>query len=476
MLACVTGFRVEQMTLLAFVGFGSLYSNFLLGQYYVFLLFLLTAAFYLLAQGKATASGFVSGLAFGLKLYGGPLLLYFLIRKNWKAVAGFGAAVACSAAVAIAVFGWGDVRYYVSQILPRALEGEIIDPYNSGNGTFATLLRGIFVAEPELNPQPVWNAPLAFFLLQPFFRLMILALTLLGLAEKPEENERRGFAWFLLAILLLSANTASYTFLLALLPIALLLVDTRTPERVFLIVTLFALCFPLRPGWTEVFSKLWVLVGIFIFVGRPYWRAIRPRMMLGAAGLAALVACASARRHAVSHAAEPGQRYERVAVQKDAIFSGAPAVSASGWFYQSIADDRYVLRWLHEGTIEELRFEGHAFNLLAPDPSGPIYFELVAHGTSTEMAFDPATRRSTPSILPAGVSRGAADSVRTEGAKQVWLRNAATGQEERLTGGNCNSAAPAWELDSSAIIFASDCGRGIGLPALYCARIANKVD
>jgi Glycosyltransferase family 87 len=88
-----------------------------------------------------------------LKLNGGPLLLYFLIRKNWKAVAGFGVAVACSAAVAIAVFGWGDVRYYVSQILPRALEGEIIDPYNRGNGTFATLLRRIFVAEPELNPQ-----------------------------------------------------------------------------------------------------------------------------------------------------------------------------------------------------------------------------------------------------------------------------------------------------------------------------------
>jgi hypothetical protein len=64
-------------------------------------------------------------------------------------------------------------------------------------------------------------------------------------------------------------------------------------------------------------------------------------------------------------------------VQKDAIFSGAPAVSAGSLFYQSIADDPYVLRWLHEGTIEEL---------------------------------------------------------------QIWLRNAATGKEQRVTGGNCNSA------------------------------------
>ena len=46
LLARVTGFRVEQMVLLAFLSFDSLYTNFLYGQYYVFLLFLLTLTFY----------------------------------------------------------------------------------------------------------------------------------------------------------------------------------------------------------------------------------------------------------------------------------------------------------------------------------------------------------------------------------------------------------------------------------------------
>jgi len=489
LLSRVTKFRIEHVALALFAGYGTLQSNFHLGQYYVFLLFLLTLTFYCLEQGQSTASGFISGLAFALKLYGGPLLLYFLVRRNWKAAAGFGAAVLCAVAVAIALFGWRDLHVYATQILPRALEGEIIDPYNSANGTLATLLRKLFVLEPELNPKPVWNAPVVFFFLRPFTSALILLITLLGLAGERAGNERRDFAWILIAILLLSATTASYTFILLLLPISLLLVDAELPERVFLVGAFFVLCFPLRAGWSTVFPKLWVLLAVFFVVGRPYLRVARPKLLLAAVGVAAVLASADARRHVVSYAAEPGQQFERVALRKDEIFSGAPAVSAAGLFYQAIGQDRYVLRWLHEGVNEELAFDGHAFGPVARHPEGPIYFELVSHGISTTMAFDPTTRRVVAQALPAAtsasLSAGAANSVTSwdrrwialerelGGPRQIWLRNVATGTERQLTGGNCNSESPAWELDSKAIVFASDCGRGVGLPALYRAKIAS---
>jgi Tol biopolymer transport system component len=57
------------------------------------------------------------------------------------------------------------------------------------------------------------------------------------------------------------------------------------------------------------------------------------------------------------------------------------------------------------------------------------------------------------------------------GPRQIWLRNMASGDERQLTGGNCNSGSPPWELDSRAIVFSGDCGRGIGLLALYRAEI-----
>jgi Tol biopolymer transport system component len=60
------------------------------------------------------------------------------------------------------------------------------------------------------------------------------------------------------------------------------------------------------------------------------------------------------------------------------------------------------------------------------------------------------------------------------GPMQVWVRELSSGQEKQLTGGNCNSSWPAWELDSKGIVFASDCGRAFGLPALYRASLPNN--
>ena len=58
-----------------------------------------------------------------------------------------------------------------------------------------------------------------------------------------------------------------------------------------------------------------------------------------------------------------------------------------------------------------------------------------------------------------------------DGPTHIWLRDLSTGRERRLTGGDCNSSLPAWELDSKALLFASDCQRAFGLPALYRARL-----
>jgi hypothetical protein len=200
-LSRITQIRLEYIAILAFLGYGSLQSNFRLGQYYVFLLFLLTLAFYCLDRGRSVESGFLCGVAFGLKLYGGPFLLYFAVKRNWRAVAGMLAASVIAVLAAISLFGWSDIHFYATQILPRSLEGEVIDPYDPGIGTLTTFLRHSFVMEPGLNPQPVWNVPFVFFFLRPFTALLILGCTLLGLASGDRKSYRRGFAWFTIAVL-----------------------------------------------------------------------------------------------------------------------------------------------------------------------------------------------------------------------------------------------------------------------------------
>jgi WD40-like Beta Propeller Repeat len=242
------------------------------------------------------------------------------------------------------------------------------------------------------------------------------------------------------------------------------------------------LTLPLRPTW--LFPKVWLILSLFIVVGWPCWRGMPRRLAIAAVMVVALISFFTAKQRMTSYESEPGQRFEPVAVQSGALFSSYPVVSRAGLFYQSMGRDRYVLRWLHEGLNEELSFEGQAVQpRLAPDGVS-VDFELVANRNSTMMEFDPFTRRSTIITMAVQADRAVAvvspngkwmafESAQ-DGPTHIWLRDLSSGREKRLTGGNCNSSAPAWELDSKALLFASDCQRAFGLPALYRARLKEN--
>ncbi len=486
LLAGVTRFRVEQIWLFAFFGFGSLYSNFLLGQYYVFLLFFLTLAFYSLDRGKQIASGFLTGVAFGLKLYGGPFLLYFAAKRQWRAVTGMLAAFICLLVCAVALFGWPDVHYFATQILPHAADGEVISPYHSGNNAYTVLLRRLFMSEPELNPHPPWNAPWLFFFLRPLVGLGILAFTAVGIATARKKNHRRDFAWFFIAMLLISPNISSYTTILLMLPIALLLEAATRSEQVFLFVCYVLLTLPTLTPWMWLFPKVWLLLALFVVVGRDYLRPLAPRLAVAVAIGVIVLAAIDARRHLASYAQEPVLHFEQIPAASP-VFT--PVVTTTGIYYQSIGRTGYVLRRFHDNQIQDFEFAGEVLHPTASSPDGPVYFELVANRASITMAFDPSTGSAEPAKQSANAIQSttsdqtdsaispdgkwqAFTSART-GSNQVWLQNLSTGKTQQLTGGNCNSQSPAWELNSQSLLFTSDCGRGIGLPALYRAPISS---
>jgi len=82
-LARMTGVRWEYLAVLLLCGYRSLMTNFVYGQYYIFLLFLLTLTLYSFARNRDGLSGFFSGATFALKLYPGPLLIYFAAKRAW---------------------------------------------------------------------------------------------------------------------------------------------------------------------------------------------------------------------------------------------------------------------------------------------------------------------------------------------------------------------------------------------------------
>jgi hypothetical protein len=536
-LARLTAIRWEYIAILLLAGHGSLHANIVDGQYYIFLLLLLTLTFWSFDRGQFAASGLITGLACGLKLYAGPLFFLFAVKKKWSGVAGMLAAAALLSGLAIAIFGWSDILYYLARVLPRTLEGGSTDPYNPGGSTISTLLRHLLVSEPELNPHPAFAAPWLYFFANSTFHFGLLAFTVIGIAStssltagidgKPSgagfslrgtsvprgrladssspqaevrptrtsphshstrrSDDRRDFAVLVILSLLLSTSVASYTLILLLAPILLLLHNASPLKSAALVVIYLLLNNNL--GLTWLFPKVWLLVLLFALAAADYWSSIRIPAAICAAVAVLLVAALDAGRHMRDYTQEPGRRYPRIAAQPGALFSGYPVITNAGLFYQAMGDHRkgedgYLLAWVHNNRIEKFGFSGYALRPFAPSPEGPIRFELVANRTSRTMQFDPVTRTAAPIPAPVGSMTRNESAVSPDGrwiayardtsfSQQLWIKDIVSGRSRMLTGGACNTNSPAWELDSSALVFASDCGRAFGLPALYRAPVLS---
>ncbi len=109
-----------------------MHRNFLYGQYYVLLLLFFTAALWLYVRTRTLTAGVLLGIAFGLKIFPVLFLLYFARKRDRRAAGGLLLGGFATIAASIAAFGWPLNRLYATQVLPWALRGDAMDPYNLG--------------------------------------------------------------------------------------------------------------------------------------------------------------------------------------------------------------------------------------------------------------------------------------------------------------------------------------------------------
>jgi hypothetical protein len=198
--------------------------NFLLGQYYVFLLFLITLACWLYLRQRRFMAGAVVGLAAALKIFPVIYLLLFLRKRDWRAAAGLVVTLLGSFAVSVLLFGWELNRTYLAQVLPATFRGEALAPYNLQAASLSSLLHKLFVYEPQLNPHPAVNIPWLFSVLHPLLQLAIVAPAILLAVPRESSQRLTRLEWaaVLLASLAISTSPASYLFALLILPVALI--------------------------------------------------------------------------------------------------------------------------------------------------------------------------------------------------------------------------------------------------------------
>ncbi|HEX4039205.1 MAG TPA: glycosyltransferase 87 family protein [Acidobacteriaceae bacterium] len=222
MLRWMTGLSIRRIALALLLSF-PLHRNLLFGQFYVLLLLLIVAACWSYLRGFRLLAGALLALAAVCKIFPLLLFVFFLQRREWRALAAGGVAGLAATALSIGVFGWNVHRTWLLQILPWVLHGEGLQPYVA-SASISSVLHRLFLVEPQWNPHPWHSSPLAYALLMSALSTGAFAPAILLIRGKERKRSRILLEWsaLLTASLAISTLPASYNFVLMAFPVCVL--------------------------------------------------------------------------------------------------------------------------------------------------------------------------------------------------------------------------------------------------------------
>jgi hypothetical protein len=457
----------------------------------------------------------------------------------------------------------------LAEVLPRALRGELIQPYSLQWNSFTALWHHLFLFEPELNPSPLLNSP-AFYALSQAITAAGLLFGFLWATSDDSMKSSKALEWsaFVVLLLLSSSMPASYHYCIlvftAVVGVDELLKGTDKRKLLAFILLFSIACAPV-PGrigalvLPRLVGTLALYVLLLQILASGKGLRIGSKWVAAAALASAVLAISNLQpmknraedfRRRLSNASvgysasNPvamggrvvftemfGERYAAMALQNNrgrAIPVFGDVLSVGGSERGAVGYFEYVTRqssimqlplgtsnpmpeYIAEGEQPKISPDGRwlAFireeygrtTVWLSEAQSPTAAQLIINGAPSILDVSVSSegdliaaagavsgphliivRRSTgvveplsgiagparyPSISPDG--KRLAFSRRKWGSWQLVVRELATGVEQQLTHTACNATLPSWE-DTHTLLYATDCGRGLGLSAL--ARVA----
>ena len=469
LLTGVTGLGKRRTLLLMLLAILPLHTNFLYGQYYVFLLLLLTLAAVLYLRGWEASSGATLAFAAGLKVFPAFFALFFLRKKRWRALWGFFAGGLAVGLISVALLGWQVNRVYLVEVLPRALRGESHDPYSLGWNSVTGLLHRLLIAEPDLNPHPLLHAPALYGVLQPLWQTFVLLITLYLVADARQDERRELFEWgaFACMLLVLSSVTGTYHLCVLILSVVLctdFLVQSGRKWPAIFLLSLYGLLsyrFPVsgaEEGWHSLLAvpRMWLLLAmcaVMVFALARYFphsgreRGARLRFAL-AFGLIAATSITVTLRGLRGEFDDYALRLPPLPMS---FRSASPSIAASGdaTTFSVMMGDGYRIARLQGGSASILPLAPDVFHP-AQDPRLPVTWIDGWHTGSDEpqvVALD-AEGRPVPNSVIANAqtptvsanSRYVAFIREEQGRGTLWMKR--VGNESVPQGGEEHETTP----------------------------------
>ena len=363
-----------------------LQTNFLLGQYYMVILLLISLAYFAACRGHRVTAGILLALGAWFKVFPGLFLILFLRKRDWRGVAGLLVGCLAFGAASVLIFGLDAHRVLFFEVLPRAFRGEMAGPYDLQWSSFSSLWHRLFLFEPELNPHPVLNSPVIYAMVQASTATILLFAFLFSTSENTDD---KATAWewaaFIPFLLLLSSMPSSYHYVVLILAVIVgtdRMIRAGRWRTALLLVFLYAVaCLPRPTGGPFFLRRLLATLALYVVL---LWNApavadrrTRKRLWGMAAAVFALIVALNVRT--LNKRDEDFSR--RIPQNKQAYASFNPVVTSRGVAAIEMVDEGYRGIMVRDGQAISTRAPGEMLSIAASAASPFIYFELADQGS-----------------------------------------------------------------------------------------------
>ena len=216
-------------------------NNLLFGQVYFLLFFLLSEGWLAYEKGQWKSMSIFWSLAILLKVFPILLVALLLFRKQWKPA--FYWAIGGLLVFGGSLFFTGiDIWvFYFKEVLPKASNGEIATAFVPNYQSVFMFLKELLVYDVTENPDAFFNYPIVFAALMATFKIGILVIGYC--VSQKVSNAVLVFAYWILAMIILSPYGSTYTFILLLFPlVALLKSEISNVKKIIFCVLFFLIC------------------------------------------------------------------------------------------------------------------------------------------------------------------------------------------------------------------------------------------
>jgi hypothetical protein len=257
------------------------------GQPYILVSTFCLLGYYLYATGRPWLAGLSLGVFAPIKYFPVVPLACLACARQWKVALGGAIAILAVVLASVSVVGWKVHEVFLASVFGKHLIGRLSlgdssVPFTAVYQSFDTLVSRLFVPDATWNPQPFVSAPglRAPTLVAVKALLLLVAAAALVRLARTEGRRAAGPAIGVVGILvlLIAPATATYTFVLLWLPVALLVAyflsrGERTAAYVTLVTYVLIGFIPYghtypfegRGGLTVLaFPRLFVMLAMFV--------------------------------------------------------------------------------------------------------------------------------------------------------------------------------------------------------------------